>query len=229
MVCEEEGKKRKGKSLKQKAVFIIPSFSHSTITTVDSRQKILNALKANQPELQPLPELIFPQPESQDLAGEFITVATRIGSKVFEVSNLEAVKSTLSEMFASPSRIVSTFSELSDLAETGDLANVDPHSLQDVELAVLQAHFAVAENGALWVSEALLPQRALPFITQHLALIVSRKNILPTMHQAYQQIGDAVYGFGTFIAGPSKTADIEQSLVLGAHGPRSMMVFLTEE
>jgi L-lactate utilization protein LutC len=39
----------------------------------------------------------------------------------------------------------------------------------------------------------------------------------------------ADYGFATFIAGPSKTADIEQSLVLGAHGPRSMTVFLLDE
>jgi L-lactate dehydrogenase complex protein LldG len=46
------------------------------------------------------------------------------------------------------------------------------------------------------------------------------------MHEAYSKIGEQQYGFGVFIAGPSKTADIEQSLVLGAHGPRSMTVFL---
>ncbi|MNW08326.1 Lactate utilization protein C [compost metagenome] len=46
------------------------------------------------------------------------------------------------------------------------------------------------------------------------------------MHEAYQKIADSVYGFGTFIAGPSKTADIEQSLVLGAHGPKNMTVFI---
>jgi len=49
------------------------------------------------------------------------------------------------------------------------------------------------------------------------------------MHHAYDRIGDADYGFGLFLAGPSKTADIEQSLVLGAHGSRSMTVFLVEE
>jgi L-lactate dehydrogenase complex protein LldG len=35
-------------------------------------------------------------------------------------------------------------------------------------------------------------------------------------------------GWGCFIAGPSKTADIEQSLVIGAHGARSMVIFLLE-
>ena len=46
------------------------------------------------------------------------------------------------------------------------------------------------------------------------------------MHHAYDRIAQAEYPFGLFLAGPSKTADIEQSLVLGAHGSRSMTVFL---
>jgi L-lactate dehydrogenase complex protein LldG len=42
-------------------------------------------------------------------------------------------------------------------------------------------------------------------------------DIVPTMHEAYRQINIAEEGWGAFIAGPSKTADIEQSLVIGAH------------
>jgi len=72
-------------------------------------------------------------------------------------------------------------------------------------------------------------QRALPFITQHLAVIVNARNIVATMHDAYSSIGITNQGFGAFIAGPSKTADIEQSLVIGAHGPRSMSLFLVNE
>jgi L-lactate dehydrogenase complex protein LldG len=60
-------------------------------------------------------------------------------------------------------------------------------------------------------------------------VIVKKEDILDNMHQAYQRIGAEDYGFGTFIAGPSKTADIEQSLVLGAHGPKTMCVFILSD
>jgi L-lactate dehydrogenase complex protein LldG len=78
----------------------------------------------------------------------------------------------------------------------------------------------------VWLREDDLRERVLPFIAKNLAVIIDRRAIVPTMHEAYQTIGYADYGFAAFIAGPSKTADIEQSLVLGAHGAITMRVFI---
>jgi L-lactate dehydrogenase complex protein LldG len=102
----------------------------------------------------------------------------------------------------------------------------DPHLLENVELSVLRGHFAVAENGAVWITADNMGDRALPFICEHIALVIERTNIVATMRHAYERIGLSPYDFGTFIAGPSKTADIEQSLVLGAHGPKSLTLFV---
>lgn len=102
----------------------------------------------------------------------------------------------------------------------------DPHELEDLDLAILDGQFGVAENGAIWLEDADLGLRALPFITEHLVIVLDRKNLVETMHQGYNRIGSASSGFGVFIAGPSKTADIEQSLVVGAHGAKSLRVVL---
>ena len=61
-------------------------------------------------------------------------------------------------------------------------------------------------------------------ITKHLVLVIEEKSLVPYMHQAYEKIEN--FNFGVFISGPSKTADIEQSLVIGAHGALSLTVFL---
>ena len=210
-----------------------------------SRAQILARVKENQPELKPLPpaELILSenwgktpdkaqqQPASAN-AGQtlrnleqFRSVLTTIGGALIEVPGYGEILEYLKEHYQAEQRIISTLPELSSITEPG-WENDDPHSLENVDLAIISAHFGVAENAALWITEDLMQQRVVPFICQQLAVVVSKNEILATMHDAYTRIGEAEYGFGAFIAGPSKTADIEQSLVLGAHGPKGMTVFL---
>jgi L-lactate dehydrogenase complex protein LldG len=86
----------------------------------------------------------------------------------------------------------------------------------------------VAENGSIWVTDRAVRHRALFFIVQHLALVIPAHSIVHNMHQAYDRLELGGAEFGVFIAGPSKTADIEQSLVIGAHGPRSLTVFCVD-
>lgn len=187
------------------------------------------AIKQNQPEQKDLPSLMLPDGSAPaDLSRQFVEVLEAIGGSAFIVSGWERILTILKETYKDDHRIVSSCRELSSFAEVVAQYE-DPHSLENVDLAILEAHFGVAENGACWITEDRMIERALPFIAQNLALVIRKKDIVPTMHAAYDRIAAAEYGFGSFIAGPSKTADIEQSLVLGAHGPRSMTVFLIDD
>jgi L-lactate dehydrogenase complex protein LldG len=109
--------------------------------------------------------------------------------------------------------------------------------LADVDVAILHGEFAVAENAAIWATDHNLSQRVIYFLCQHLILVVPSSAIVDHMHAAYARIaavsqnGRPAFAepiFGVFISGPSKTADIEQSLVVGAHGPRSLTVCLLD-
>lgn len=190
-----------------------------------SREEILAKIKTNQPSARPLPADLTTVPGGMESITQFKTVLTTIGGAIVEVSNFEEIAQYIQQEFKDKKRLLSTLPELAPVTESG-WENKDPHSYEDVDLAIIKAHFGVAENAALWVTEDLMQQRVVPFICQQLAVVVNKADIVATMHDAYSKIGDAEYGFGSFIAGPSKTADIEQSLVLGAHGPKSMTVFL---
>ncbi|MPR35230.1 LutC/YkgG family protein [Salmonirosea aquatica] len=192
---------------------------------MDSRANILQAIARNQPVATPLPDISTLAVVDYDSVEKFTTTLEGIGGQVIEIETIQEITSYVNKYFTENQRIISTLSELSSVAET-DWQQDDPHSLENVELCILEAQFGVAENGALWLTEAQMGQRVAPFITQNLAVVVKKTDLLPTMHHAYDRIAQAEYPFGLFLAGPSKTADIEQSLVLGAHGSRSMTVFL---
>lgn len=192
-----------------------------------SRDKILAALRRNQPETVHLPaDLFFEKDENIDLKLKFKAMAEGIGSKVYIVKDIEEVKMLIAADFPDAKRVLSNVVELVSATIPAFVPGADPHSYEDVDIAIFKPRLGVAENSALWITEDRMGIRVLPFITQHIIMVVDIATLVPDMHTAYQVIGDADYGFSTFIAGPSKTADIEQSLVLGAHGPRSMTIFM---
>ena len=195
---------------------------------MSSKELILEKIKQNQPSsISELPSLTFLGLDAFDILEKYKTTLRSIGGDFVEVSNYQDIIDFVKQNYTVGKRMITTIPELSKIA-TMNWLNVYPHLLENVELTLVKAHFGVAENSALWVTDDILGQRVSVFIPQYLAIVVNKKDIVATMHQAYDRIGNQEYGFGTFIAGPSKTADIEQSLVLGAHGARGLMVFLME-
>ena len=161
----------------------------------------------------------------------FCDAASRAGAQVEELVGGEGALSARLATYApwvNARRVVSVVPGLPG-AETPDGASDNPHSYADVDVAVVRAEFGVAENGALWFGAAEVPHRAVYLLAQHLVALVPSSEIVCDLHAAYERIATADEPIGAqawrgFIAGPSKTADIEQALVVGAHGPRSLLV-----
>ena len=189
-----------------------------------SKSKIIAAIQKNKPAEVPLPSIPSFETGNAKPFDAFVATAEAGGSQVFRISDSPGLNTVINTLFpvavniASPLPTVRSTIDLEKIQSTTDLESVD--------VAVIKGQLGVAENGAVWVTEEDCGQRVLPFITQHLIILLDPADIVHNMQEAYQRIPVDATGFGLFIAGPSKTADIEQSLVIGAQGARSLTIFL---
>jgi L-lactate dehydrogenase complex protein LldG len=193
-----------------------------------SREEILAAIRRQRVPDAPLPDLAggpwitFPDPVAQ-----FATLLAAVGGNCIRATTIDDVRDELNRMptYTSANKIYALCEGIAS-RNFDPQAIRDPHELEDIDFAVLPGRFAVAENAAVWVTDEGVPDRVIYFIAQHVALVVPASEVVNNMHEAYERLRFERPGFGCFISGPSKTADIEQSLVIGAHGARSLTVFL---
>lgn len=196
---------------------------------MNAKSEILARVRQNAPPASPLPELSDSWIAYPDRAAQFASVLQMVGG-VCEVVSAQELPKKIAELpvLRDAKKIVCTASGVS-------LGNVDlasapnPHDLADVDLTIVEGEFGVAENAAVWIDGAKFVHRAVLFLTQHVLLLLRADTLVNNMHEAYERLSFPGAGFGLFLSGPSKTADIEQSLVIGAHGARSLTVLLIRD
>jgi L-lactate dehydrogenase complex protein LldG len=204
----------------------------STVNTGNaSRADVLARLKKITPVEVMHPGAFVDAIRYDDVLAQFTTAATAAGAQVVRTSadQVAAAVALHPEWSAAKQVVLSSVeAELADGTRLVDPAQVTRlHDLAEVDVTVARGTFGVAENGAIWVATDCPGLRSALVTTQHLILVITADNLVHTMHEAYPRIDIAATTYGVFIAGPSKTADIEQSLVIGAHGPLSLTILLT--
>ncbi|MFV1968358.1 MAG: lactate utilization protein C [Pirellulaceae bacterium] len=191
-----------------------------------SRNEILQSLRRVPVDRVELPDLDQPWTQYEDPLQQFIDTTQAVGGKALRVRSTDEMNAAIEK--------IPTFGEAKKIGSLVDgvrgtnvdlEAIADPHDLEDLDFLIASGEFGVAENGAIWVTDRAVRHRVSYFITQHLALVVPSDQIVSNLNEAYQRLEFQEAGFGLFLSGPSKTADIEQSLVIGAHGARSLTVF----
>lgn len=192
-----------------------------------SRDLILNTIREN----NVVPTANLPEYDNfgityQDKITQFENIIQTVGGKAILTSE-DKLDETIRGLYKDEKIIASNVKgcTLNNIDEN-DID--DPHKLQDIDLAVVKGEFAVAENGAVWIKNSSNRHRSLYFIAQNIVIVVKKADILNNMHEAYERISFEDKGYGVFVSGPSKTADIEQALVIGAHGPKSGYVLFID-
>ena len=192
-----------------------------------SKEQILQNIKSNNiVEDTTLPSYSNFGIRFDDKYTKFSTMLESVGGKALFIKK-EDLDSTIKELYKDEKQIVSNVKECS-LGNFDANNEEDAHNLKDVDLAIVKGDFAIAENGAVWLKNKDNRHRSLYFIAQNIVIVVDRNSILHNMHEAYELIAFDEAAYGVFVSGPSKTADIEQSLVIGAHGPKSGYVIFVE-
>ena len=203
---------------------------------MSSREDILESIRRNtrvryeKPDYTPLEEEAITYP---DLLARFKEVMPQMGGRAVVLQKGEDVNEVIRSLYPKAVRIAATVKEVrcGEMVQPVTCATFHPDDvrcsgdLDGTDLAIVQGRVGVCENGAVWIQQDV-EQRAVYFISEALVILLDRRNLVSNMHEAYKRIDTGEYGYGVFISGPSKTADIEQALVLGAPGARDVTVII---
>ena len=175
----------------------------STKESILSRYKKHIREQFDMPSLDDIKGITYPDPLVQ-----FIKMSESVGGQVIDVAEGRDINTLIKELYPDAKEIASNLPEIT-------IATRNP------------GKFGVAENACIWIPQQM-KEKAVCFISENLVILLPKSQIVNNMHEAYKRIEfDETYdGYGTFISGPSKTADIAQVLVMGAQAARSVTVLL---
>lgn len=191
---------------------------------MNSKETILSKLRANTRETYDKPDISFKKLTYPDPVAAFIhTATTSAGAKVIEMKDGDDINDLIRHAY--PNAKIISSNVLGVKADLNPDTVKTPQELDGTDVSVVEGTIGCAENACVWIPQTM-KQRAVCFICQYLVIIVDKKNIVNNMHEAYSRIEMPEMGFGAFISGPSKTADIEQSLVYGAQSSCGVTLLL---
>ena len=155
---------------------------------------------------------------------QFVEMSKTVGGKVVELEKGQDINEVIKNCYPDAKVIASNLPEVTIANRNPDTV-AEANDLNGTDVGVVRGMFGVAENGCIWIPQTM-KQKAVCFISEYLVIMLDRKQIVNNMHEAYQRIEFNSYGYGCFISGPSKTADIAQALVMGAQAARGVTVVL---
>ena len=187
------------------------------------KEELLNKLRRNVVRQFDMPSKPVDGIVYSDVTNQFVEMSKTVGAKVLEVKSSDDLNSVIRKAYPNAKIFASSINGIEADLNPDTIASAA--DLNGTDVGIIQGELGVAENGCVWIPQTM-KERAVCFISEELVILLDKDNIVSNMHEAYKRIQMPHYGYGVFISGPSKTADIEQALVMGAQAARGATVIL---
>lgn len=190
-----------------------------------NKEELLGKLRRNTIHQFDMPEASIDGIKYENTIEQFIETSHKVGSEVIEAKAGENLNELIRKAYPEAQVLASNVKGIKvDL--NPDMVS-EAQDLNGTDVGIVEGDIAVAENGCVWVPQTM-KERVVCFVSENLVILVHRDKIVNNMHEAYRRIHMTEYGYGCFISGPSKTADIEQALVMGAQAARGVTVIIVD-
>ena len=190
------------------------------------KEDLFDKLRKNTREQFDMPDLTINAIKYPDTVKQFIEMSQTVGGKVKCIKKSDDVNTIIKELYPEAKVFASNVPGITIAQKNPDTVE-EANELNGTDVGILQGELGVAENGCIWVPQTM-KEKAICFISEELVILLDKKKIVDNMHEGYKKIEVPALGYGCWISGPSKTADIEQALVMGAQAARGVTVLIIE-
>lgn len=211
---------------------------------MNAREQILATVRAGlrgaTPEALPPPPATTSVPPGERIE-HFTAILTRVGGRVDRVADLAAASRRIGELLAHAGvqrLLASDAPELRSVLQAlpADVRVLPLDAARDESLAagagITCAQWGIAETGTLVLASAAERHRLASLLPALHIVVLPVSRLLGSLGEAFARLrapdGAPVSRTITFVTGPSRTADIELTLVVGVHGPKELHVLLVD-
>jgi L-lactate dehydrogenase complex protein LldG len=196
---------------------------------MNSRDAILSRIRDRRMKNAPRPSPYAPPAPQSDLIAQFAARAVSVHAEVRVLTNRDEISAAVADLLRARNlpAIVHMPPDAASMPLNGLTVQNDCPGPDDTALAL--APFAIAETGTLVYPAARESPASWHFRPGFEIAVLDAKNILPHLENVLARIRGSLPHTVNLVSGPSRTGDIEQTLELGAHGPKALAILIVSE
>jgi L-lactate dehydrogenase complex protein LldG len=198
---------------------------------MSARDDILGAIRAQRVRSTPRPVQYQPAPPPGDPVETFAKRASAVAAEVRVLNSVDEISEAVADLLRAKNMAAEIHVAPNAIAPKLGALTVKRTSPGPDEATLTTAPFAIAETGTLAYPAADTNPASWHFRAGFEIAVLRTADILPHMENALARIkaNGVLPHTINFVTGPSRTGDIEQTLELGAHGPKALAILIIRE